>query len=335
MRNSRTAVEWIREKGTQSSIPGGETTLFVFDRITRELFGGGVSEQCCCVLSPGEQHKTVDSLRKIVSKALEIGLSRDGRIIGVGGGVVCDIAGLAASLYMRGCGLSLVPTTLLAMVDAAIGGKTAVDYEGYKNLIGSFYPAEEIYLFSEVLETQSESDFINGLAEVIKHGFLGDNTLLLLLKNKKNEIIERSPIVLDEMIDRAVTVKGEIVQRDLEERGIREHLNFGHTFAHALETSGGFETWSHGAAVGWGMIKAFQLGMLLGITDKDYAVEGMKLLRYYGYSSAAEAPADTLLKAMEKDKKKRSGVVRFVLQRGPQDTRVLPVERERVKEVLE
>lgn len=314
-----------------------ESRLFVFDTKTWELFTGlqRAGKDNYLVLPRGEKAKTWESLDTILTLALEVGLTRADRILGIGGGVVCDIAGLAASLYMRGTGLSLVPTTLLAMVDASVGGKTGIDYSGYKNIIGTFYPADTIHIFPGVLATLPRREILNGMAEVIKHGFLGDQGIVEKIKSQGATLFSGSGKSLGDVLLRTIEVKTKIVEQDLREGGIREHLNFGHTFGHALETVTRFDSWTHGEAVAWGMAKAFRLGMDIGITDKKYGESSIGLLRELGYSLTARVEGEKLLSAMEKDKKKRGEKLRFVLQRRAEDTVVMEVDREAVLKVLE
>ena len=321
---------------TSKQVNKSEKKIFVFDEKTWELFGGPsvFKEENSLVLPRGEKAKNFESLQKVLSFALEKGLTRGDRIVGIGGGVVCDITGLAASLYMRGTGLSLIPTTLLAMADASIGGKTGIDYLGYKNTVGTFYPADAIHLFPGALSTLPEREIRNGMAEVIKHGFLGDLGLLEKVKSEGEKLFKEKLELPGEFLLRAVEVKTRIVEQDLREGGIRAHLNFGHTFAHALETVTRFNSWSHGEAVAWGMAMAFRLGMRIGITPRDYGKWGIGILEELGYTLTAKVEGEELLAAMERDKKKEGKELRFVLQRGGENTVVLDVKREEIRKVL-
>jgi len=225
------------------------------------------------------------------------------------------MAAFAASLYMRGCRLVLVPTTLLAMVDAALGGKTGIDYGGFKNMVGTFYPAQELRLWPGVLASLPDREFRSGLAEVIKHAFLADPKLLTLLEDKRSAILARDSAVLEELVFRAVMVKVGVVERDLRETGERAFLNLGHTFGHALEAVLGFDgSWVHGEAVCWGMARAFDLGVVLGRTDPAWRDRAVALMSGYGFRLAASASPTAVLAAMNNDKKKKAGQVRFVLQ---------------------
>jgi 3-dehydroquinate synthase len=290
------------------------TNLQVFDTNTAGLFPDrGVARH---VWPAGEDHKTWPQIDAVLTRALDLGLARDSVIAGVGGGVVTDMAAFAASLYMRGCRLTLVPTTLLAMVDAALGGKTGVDYHGYKNLVGTFYPAHELRIWPGALNSLPERDYRSGLGEVIKHAFLVDTHLLDLLETRRDAVLARDPAVVEELVFRAVMVKVGVVERDLRETGERAFLNLGHTFGHGLESVMGFDgSWTHGEAVCWGMGRAFDLGVALGKTDPAWRDRANALMAAYGFRSTATGPRpEALLAAMQKDKKKKGGLVRFVLQ---------------------
>jgi 3-dehydroquinate synthase len=237
---------------------------------------------------------------------------------------------------MRGMGLILVPTTLLAMVDAALGGKTGVDFEGYKNLLGSFYPAEEVTVSVGLLESLPEREYRNGLAEVIKHALLADDELFGLVKKRREEILRGEGELLEELIYRSQRVKAFHVEQDPKERGIRGHLNLGHTFAHALESESGFREVSHGEAVAWGMGKALDAGVEMGLTDPEYRNEVKELLSAYGYRTSGMCRnPEAIAEATLHDKKKRGGEVRFILQRRRKETFFSPVPRELLLRVLE
>jgi 3-dehydroquinate synthase len=297
----------------------GRSVLWVFDSNTNKLFRQLPPARI--ILDSGEQSKNLTSLERIISLALDEGLGRDGRIIGFGGGVVGDISSLAASLYMRGCRLTLVPTTLLAMVDASIGGKTAVDFQGMKNMIGTFYPANEVLISIDVLKSLSEREYKSGLAEVIKHALLSeDQELFKLLLSRRSEILDREEETLMKLVELSLLVKKSYIERDpTETKGIRKALNLGHTFGHALESSTRFAAFSHGAAVAWGTVRALEAGVALGITDKKYASSASKLFGSFGYDLDHRIGRGEWIEYknhLSKDKKKLGGEVQFVLLGG-------------------
>jgi 3-dehydroquinate synthase len=267
---------------------------------------------------------------------MQAGLERDGRIVGLGGGVICDLAAFAASLYMRGCRLTLFPTSLLAMVDAALGGKTAINLGRAKNAVGTFYPAEELRLCIPLLATLPHRELAAGLAEALKTALLGDEELLELLERQKAEVLRGEPAVLEQVVFRCLAVKGRIVENDFKEGGLRAILNLGHTFGHALESVTGFRRFSHGEAVAWGLARAQDLGVRLGVSGRELTSRLVGLLRSYGY--ALETPRgispERLLEAMQADKKKRGGRLRLVLLRKVGEPEVREVEEEAIRATL-
>ena len=303
----------VRFYKTAESLLDG-TDLQVFDTNTAGLFSDtGVPRH---LWPAGEVHKDWAQIDSLLTKALDLGLARDSALAGVGGGVVTDMAAFAASIYMRGCRLVLVPTTLLSMVDAALGGKTGVDYGGFKNMVGTFYPAQELRIWPGALKTLPAREYKSGLAEVIKHGFLAEAHLLDLLEARRDAVLALEPQTLDELVFRAVMVKIGVVERDLRETGERAFLNLGHTFGHALEAVAGFDgTWTHGEAVCWGMARALDLGVVLGKTEPAWRDRAVALMEAYGFTlKAPGTDPQAVLAAMKNDKKKKGGLVRFVLQ---------------------
>jgi len=305
-----------------------EPSVTVFDSHTYDLFGAGAANPV--TLPAGESSKSWLSVQAVLEGCTASGMGRDGEIAGVGGGVVCDISAFAASLYMRGCGLTLVPTTLLAMVDAALGGKTGIDFLGYKNLVGTYYPASRIIISAAAVRSLPDREYLSGLAEVVKTALIGDGELFALLAAERAAVMAREPSVVEEMIRRSLVVKGRIVEEDPKESGIRALLNLGHTFGHALETATGFTGWTHGEAVAWGMGRALAAGVRMGITDPGFAHQVESLLGAYGFRLQAPVKLKALLPGLLHDKKRRGGVLRLVIPCGMGDVRV----REAVEEDL-
>ncbi len=314
-----------------------ESALSVYDGNTVSLFSDRDPEYSV-VLPPGEGAKDWTSVERIINRALAVSLGRDSIIAGIGGGVVTDVTALAASLYMRGCRLILIPTTLLAMADAAIGGKTGIDFAGHKNLVGTFYPADEVRICPRLLQTLPENEYRSGLSEVIKHSILAPGEpggFWDMLINKKQMILARDESILEEIIIAAIKVKTDIVSSDIQDKGQRAFLNLGHTFAHALESATNFSRWSHGEAVGWGMLKALELGERLSITDKRWADECRKMISEYDLDMLTpQVLPEEIKAAMVSDKKKRAGRLRFVLIREPGSPILQEVPEEDIDAVL-
>ena len=327
--------------------------IYVADTNTAPLLrkAAGFNPQApLVILEAGESNKSLSAIEPILETALAAGLARDSLFVGFGGGVVTDMTAFAASLYMRGAQLELVPTTLLAMADAAIGGKTGVDFGNYKNCVGTFYPAQKIHIAVSALETLPESEYRSGLAEVFKTALLYAPKLFQIMAEKRDVVLARDEELLLEVVKRCVQAKAHVVERDLRESGERMYLNLGHTFGHALESVAGFGETSHGDAVAWGIARALELGKRLGITDPDYIADVIPVLESYGWSSAAVHPAlakkiaagsmtkdeaaTALLAAMKNDKKKKAGAIRFILQREINSTLVTEAPDTEVLAVL-
>ena len=314
----RTEVRFVERIAPPDPAP-----VSVFDAATRRIFGGGFTADRSVVLPPGERSKRWRSVEAILARAVALGLGRDGLMLGVGGGVVCDVTGLAASLFMRGCTLALVPTTLLAMVDASLGGKTGIDFRGGKNLVGTFHPASLVLVCPGALATLPDREFLSGLAEAIKTAVVGDPVLLDLLEARRGQVLARDPGLLAEVVRRCLLVKGGICEADPREGGRRMLLNLGHTFGHALESWSRFRGWTHGEAVAWGMGRAAALGLALGATDPGFARRLGALLAAYGYRLEAPAGLRELGPALRFDKKQRGGTLRFVVPRRAGDAVVV------------
>jgi 3-dehydroquinate synthase len=285
--------------------------------IVRRIFGEASSGIPLLALPPGEDKKDWKTVETILRFARKHGLGRDGLFIGVGGGVVCDLTGFAASVYMRGAGLVLVPTTLLCMVDASLGGKTGFDLENIKNFAGSFYPARGIIIAVEVLNSLPAHEWKSGISELIKTAVLDPDTRSFEVL-KKPFIPASNMERLLSLIERAVLVKGKIVEADPRETGTkRALLNLGHSFGHALESALGLGTISHGEAVAWGMARACELGIKLEITPPERAAAILRILKAWGYETSLPYPRSlntaAFEEALKNDKKKKAGTLRFVV----------------------
>ena len=314
----------------------GENVFWVLDSNSARLLESIPKKSI--VLEPGEVHKNIESLEKIISEALSCGSARDTRFIAFGGGVICDMTALASSLYMRGAGLTLIPTTLLCMVDATLGGKTAIDYKGGKNFVGTFYPAGEVIISADTLSTLPIREYKCGLGEVIKHAFLSsDDGLMNFLSENREKILMQDDQVLHDMVYRSLLVKKEFIEADpLETRGIRSFLNLGHTFAHALESMEGYRI-SHGEAVAWGLGRALEASWRKGLIGSGLKDLGIRLLNDYGYDTGYRIRWDSIpsfMSALSKDKKKSNGSIKFVLLKGIGEPLLMALDDDSVKEIV-
>ncbi|MCL4557217.1 MAG: 3-dehydroquinate synthase [Deltaproteobacteria bacterium] len=266
------------------------------------------------VLPDGERHKSLDTIQKIYGRLLSYNADRDSVLIGIGGGVIGDITGFAASTYMRGVRYVQVPTTLLAQVDAAIGGKTAVDYSFVKNIVGTFHQPAFVYSNINLLGTLPARIYRAGIAETIKYGVVKDRRLFLYIESHKDDILNRTPGTLLSIVYGSSRIKALFVEEDEKETsGARALLNFGHTFAHAIESSTHYRV-LHGEAVGLGMIMAARLSHLLGLCQSDVperveqTVKGFKLP-----ASLDNIGMQDLSKSIDYDKKGRADKINLIL----------------------
>lgn len=239
--------------------------------------------------------------------------TRSDAIISVGGGAVTDVAGFVAATWLRGIKVVHIPTTLLGMVDAAIGGKTGINTAEGKNLVGAFYPPAAVLCEIGTLRTLPEYELLTGLAEVIKCGFIADPTILELIEQNPEKIRDSQSAVIRELIERSIAVKATVVSEDLKEAGLREYLNYGHTLGHAIERAERYQ-WRHGAAVAVGMVYAAELSLLAGFLDEATVDRTRSICESVGLPTTY--PADKwpqLLEAMRRDKKTRGNQLRFVV----------------------
>jgi 3-dehydroquinate synthase len=245
-----------------------------------------------------------------------IGIGRRDAIVSLGGGAATDVAGFAAATWLRGVDIVHVPTTLLGMVDAAVGGKTGINTDAGKNLVGAFHQPTAVLIDLATLETLPRNEIVAGMAEIVKAGFIADPVILDLIEADPQAALDPAGAVLPELIRRAVTVKAEVVAADEKESQLREILNYGHTLAHAIERRERYR-WRHGAAVSVGLVFAAELGRLAGRLDDDTADRHRSILAALGLPVGYDADAlPTLLEFMAGDKKTRAGVLRFVVLDG-------------------
>lgn len=264
----------------------------------------------------GESAKTADVAAFCWSVLGRSGFTRSDVVVGIGGGATTDLAGFVAATWLRGVRVIQVPTTLLGMVDAAVGGKTGINTDEGKNLVGAFHPPAGVLCDLATLETLPRNDLVAGMAEVVKTGFIADPRILELIEADPQAAVDPAGAVLPELIRRAITVKAEVVAADEKESALREILNYGHTLAHAIERREQYR-WRHGAAVSVGLVFAAELGRLAGRLDDATADRHRAVLTALGLPVSYDADAlPQLLEYMAGDKKTRSGVLRFVVLDG-------------------
>jgi 3-dehydroquinate synthase len=287
--------------------------VIVTDNNVKQLYGSKFPDFPVLALTPGEESKKLEVIEKLSEKLLEAGIDRSGFILGIGGGVVCDVAGFVASIYMRGIRCGYVSTTLLSQVDASTGGKTGVNLGGTKNILGTIRQPEFVICDPQMLSTLSGGEYLSGLAELIKTAIIGDCSLFELIEDKHREIAERDPLLMTELVAKCVRFKASVVSEDENETGLRRILNFGHTFGHAIEMN---EAMKHGFAVASGMelAAAFSAGKgLISNGDNDRIV---KMLSSFGLLSKYNIDEDKMRKLILHDKKKSGDGINFVLIKG-------------------
>ncbi|HEJ83067.1 MAG TPA: 3-dehydroquinate synthase [Desulfobacteraceae bacterium] len=261
-------------------------------------------------IQSGEKAKSLETVREICLKLMKIGADRSSFIVGVGGGVVSDITGFVASIYMRGVPFGFVSTTLLSQVDAGIGGKNGVNLGGYKNMLGVFNQPQFVICDLNLLKTLPRRELLSGFAEIVKHAVIGDPELFSYLEANYERGVSLDPEVIERLVCDSVAVKSGIVNRDEKEKGERRKLNFGHTFGHAVEKTTGI---SHGEAVGIGMAIASRLSHKRGYSTLETAERIEALLRKLGLPTRSHCAPEELLDAIKKDKKRNGSSIHFVL----------------------
>ncbi len=295
-------------------------TLPVMESFISKFEDGVCGDDLLVILGSGEPYKTIDSVLEIVSTAVDAGFSRKDLFVGIGGGVICDMTGFAAALFKRGAACQFVPTTLLAMVDASIGGKTGCDFKNYKNMVGFFWPAQEIHIFPGFVKYLPKGQYRSGLGEAIKTGLLYDKELYDIFKNEPEKLLNGDEETIFTVITKCATAKAKVVEQDFTEKNIRMYLNLGHTFGHALETVAGLGTIAHGDAVAWGIGRAVCLCARLEYCKESFKDEVLSVLKTFGWCTQAVPPfivgggfSERLITAMRKDKKNTSGKIRCTL----------------------
>jgi len=269
-------------------------------------------------MSDGEVFKSLETFEKIMQQMLLKGFRRNATIVALGGGVVGDLAGFSAACYQRGIPFVQVPTTLLAMVDSSVGGKTAVNHPLAKNMIGAFYQPQAVIADLTCLSSLPAREFSAGMAEVIKYGLITDFTLFELIEQQSTALLARDAKALSSIIERCCQIKAEVVNADEREQGVRAILNLGHTFGHAIEKAGNYRHWLHGEAVAIGTMMAFQLACRHGLIEQSY-VERLETL-FLAFNLPTRVPsstnADELFETMRHDKKNISDKIRLIVPNG-------------------
>lgn len=322
--------EHVRGAGVQGKVLG-----VVQDATVAALYGERVAASLCAAgfevvpvtVPAGETSKSLSQLGEIYDAFAAGGLDRSSAVVTLGGGVAGDLGGFAAATYMRGIDFVQVPTTLLAQVDASVGGKTGIDLECGKNLVGAFHQPRLVFVALETLASLPDREFRAGMAEVLKYGVISDAAFFNYLESNSQATLDHQPDELATLVARSCEIKAEVVGHDEREAGLRAILNYGHTIGHAVEAVAGYGEYLHGEAIAIGMVAAGWLSQRLGWLNADDAARICRLIAAYGLPVRLEQPLDpaAILAAMRLDKKTRGGTLRFVLARGIGQVEMTPV----------
>ena len=315
-----TAFEKLAEKVKQIGLEGRKVCI-VMDSNTSHLYGEMVRK----VLEPvsakvisfqfpaGELHKTLDVVRDIYKELIEAHFDRKDYLAALGGGVVGDITGFAAATYLRGISFIQIPTTLLSQSDSSVGGKTGVDFDGYKNMVGAFYMPKLVYINVNTVKTLSERQYHSGLGEVIKHGLIRDKAYFEWMQDNKEAVAKREDEALAYMIEGSCEIKRAVVEEDPKEHGVRALLNFGHTLGHSIEKLMNFSL-AHGECVAVGSLLAADISCQRGYISEEENKEIKELYAYFDFPVLPEElKAEDIVKETRHDKKMEHGKIKFIL----------------------
>ncbi|MBR1582501.1 MAG: 3-dehydroquinate synthase [Spirochaetales bacterium] len=314
----------------------GNKTLWVCDSNTAKMVRPLPSPNV--ILEAGESSKSFACLERIISVAMDNNLGRDCTFIALGGGMICDITAFAASIYMRGCKVILIPTTLVSMASSTLGGKTSINFRFAKDIVGTFFPANEVLICTDCLRSLTQKDYMNGFAEVLKHSLLTkDDELFNIVATQKQKILDRDSETLKQMITISLQIKKSYIDNDPYERlGLRAALNLGSTFAYALEGMSRLQ-WSSGQAVAWGVCKAMEASREMGICTKEFAAGVIKLFAFYGFDVNYRIQRGDWMdyrNQLAKNKKTMNGVVSFVLLKDQGEYEIRPIDEDIIKSVV-
>ncbi|MDR3366131.1 MAG: 3-dehydroquinate synthase [Prevotellaceae bacterium] len=287
--------------------------VVITDSNVRRRYGELCNAYPTIEIEPGEPHKTLATIDHITSELVRLEADRKTFVLGVGGGIVCDVAGFAASIFMRGLPFGFVSTTLLSQVDASVGGKNGVNYKGYKNMLGVFAQPQLVICDLQSLTTLPQSEFVAGFAEIVKAAMIANASLFDYVEENAEKALQKDLPTLEHLVYEAVKIKADIVAVDEREQGERRKLNLGHTFAHAIEKNTAL---THGEAVSVGLCKASQLSVVLGLMSVGEQKRVENILQRLTLPTAVDVPNSALCAAMRKDKKKSGDDIHVVLPVG-------------------
>ena len=317
-------------KNVKSYLPQSQVVI-VTEPTVRQYFGELCSAYPCIEIENGEPHKTLQTVEHIAKQLLDLQADRNTFLLGVGGGIVCDITGFAASIFMRGCGFGFVSTTLLSQVDASVGGKNGVNFEGYKNMLGVFAQPQFVICDPSNFDTLPQREFVAGFSEIVKAAMIANAPLFDFMEKNVEKALQKDRATLEHLVYESVKIKADIVSVDERERGARRKLNLGHTFGHAIEKNAAL---MHGEAVSVGLCLASQVAVGLGLMTAAERERVRGVLSRLHLPTGTDIPLSTLFSAMLKDKKKSGSSLHLILPVGIGNCEVREVQLEELEKLV-
>ncbi|MCF8024591.1 MAG: 3-dehydroquinate synthase [Desulfobacteraceae bacterium] len=321
-----------RLENIRTHLPPEARVIIITDETVESLYAEQMPAAERIVIGTGEAAKTLDTASAVYHRLIRIEADRGVFLLGVGGGIVCDITGFVAGTYLRGVRFANIATTLLAQVDASVGGKTGVNFDGYKNMIGMFNQPSFVVCDPMVLQTLSDREIANGFAEIVKHAVIYDAEYFTLIEKYADQALALEPELMERIIYDSVAIKSDVVNRDELEHGERRKLNFGHTIGHAVEKTAGL---LHGEAVSIGMAAAAMISVRKGLMAESDAERIKALLVSLGLPIEARFDPESVFDALARDKKRMDDSIHFVLLAGVGQSIMEPVELGELKQFLE
>jgi len=319
-----------RLKNLSNYIPSQDVIL-ITDETVSHHYKNHFPNSRTITIGTGERVKTLDTAGMIYQKLLDMDAQRSSFIVGIGGGIVCDIAGFVASTFLRGIGFGFVSSTLLAQVDASVGGKNGVNFKGFKNMVGVFNQPEFVICDLDLLKTLPERELLSGFAEVVKHALIQDQNLFDFIEKNAEKALALDYDVIERFVHDSVVIKSSVVNQDEKEKGERRKLNFGHTFGHAIEKTLGIP---HGEAVSLGMVLAASLSVKKGLLSEEAYQRIIRLLKNLKLPATLSYDKKQVMEALKKDKKRTGDRIHFVLINGIGESVVKEISIQALGEVL-
>lgn len=315
-------------KNFRQHIPS-QKVFVITDQNIHRLYGRMWDDLPCFTLVPGEKSKVLEMAGSIHRWLIRNDADRRSFILAVGGGMVCDLAGFVASTFMRGLDFGFIATSLLAQVDASVGGKNGVNIDGYKNIVGTFNQPGFVICDTSSLQTLPMKELKNGLAEVVKHALIADRDMFDRIENNLTGIFDLNPEIINYLVSRSVHIKADVVSSDERETGLRRVLNLGHTWGHAVEKTDGI---AHGHAISIGMAFAADLSVKKGAMNTHERDRLLTLLQNLGLPIETQTPRNVIFEALLKDKKKEEDIMYFVLMKGIGAVTIEPIPIQELRE---